>query len=216
MNESAPHIGGVTPVALPSQYVLHSRLDNLQGQLFGVLMIAFGMSMLHSLKLIIGQAAGVAFLISYTTGMNFGVAFTLINAPFYLLALWRMGRGFTLNTILAVTAVCLLTNVADSYIAYRHLDPLVGSVLAGLCVGIGLIALLRHQASCGGISIFAAYVQERTGFKAGWILMAFDLALFSSSLLILRPAMVAYSLASALAMNLLVAWNHKKEWYVAK
>jgi len=216
MKQSVPTIGASTATAGAAQTILHSKLDNLQGQLFGVLMIAFGMSILHSLGLIIGQAAGVAFLLSYTTGASFGLAFTLVNLPFYLLAMWRMGRGFTLNTLVAVTAVSLLTNTAGDYIAYRHLDPLVGAILAGLCVGIGLIGLFRHQASCGGISILAAYLQEHTGLKAGWLLMAFDLLLFSSSLWILRPATAAYSLVSALTMNLLVAWNHRKEWYIAK
>ena len=198
------------------QAILHSRLDNLQGQLFGVLMIAFGMSMLHSLGLITGQMAGLALLLSYLTGASFGLAFTLLNLPFYLLAMWRMGQRFTCNTLAAVTSVSLLTHAADHFIIYRRLDPLVGAVLAGLCVGIGLIGLLRHQASCGGISILAAYLQERTGLKAGWSLMAFDLVLFSSSLLILPPSTVACSLLSALTMNVLVAWNHRREWYIAR
>ncbi|MFX5956701.1 hypothetical protein ABTF01_20120, partial [Acinetobacter baumannii] len=68
-----------TPPATPA--VRHSWIDNLQGQLFGVVMIAFGMSMLHSLGLIIGQIAGVAFLVTYATGISFGMAFTLINLP---------------------------------------------------------------------------------------------------------------------------------------
>jgi len=122
--------------------VRHNWIDNLQGQLFGVVMIAFGMSMLHSLGLIIGQVAGVAFLVSYATGVSFGTAFALINLPFYLLAALRMGAAFTWRTLAAVTAVSVLTNIAGNYISYSHLDPLVGAVLAGLCVGIGLIGLV--------------------------------------------------------------------------
>jgi len=196
--------------------VQHNKIDNLQGQLFGVLMVAFGMSMLHSIGLIIGQTAGIAFLITYTTGVSFGLAFTLINAPFYVLALMRMGYGFTFNTLLAVSAVSVLTNMAGTYISYSHLDPLVCAILAGLCIGIGMIGLFRHHSSCGGMSILAAYVQERTGFKAGWLLMAFDCVLFCSAFLFLRPKMVLYSMISAATMNLLIAWNHRTEWYVAK
>ncbi|ADJ65934.1 membrane protein [Herbaspirillum seropedicae] len=201
------------PAASP---VRHSWIDNLQGQFFGVVMVAFGMSMLHSLGLIIGQIAGVAFLVSYGSGISFGLAFTLINLPFYLLAALRMGAAFTWRTLAAVTAVSLLTNIAGNYISYRHLDPAVGAVLAGLCVGIGLIALFRHQASCGGMSILAAYVQERTGFKAGWLLMGFDLALFATAAWFLPMERVLYSLAGAITMNLFVAWNHRYEWYIAR
>ncbi|NQE49643.1 membrane protein [Herbaspirillum rubrisubalbicans] len=200
----------------PATTVRHNWIDNLQGQLFGVVMIAFGMSMLHSLGLIIGQVAGVAFLVTYVTGMSFGMAFTLINLPFYLLAALRMGAAFTWRTLAAVTAVSVLTNIAGNYISYRHLDPIVGAVLAGLCVGIGLIGLFRHQASCGGMSILASYVQERTGFKAGWLLMGFDLVLFATAALFLPVERVLYSLVGAITMNLFVAWNHRYEWYIAR
>ncbi|ALU91555.1 transmembrane protein [Herbaspirillum rubrisubalbicans M1] len=200
----------------PATTVRHNWIDNLQGQLFGVVMIAFGMSMLHSLGLIIGQVAGVAFLVTYVTGMSFGMAFTLINLPFYLLAALRMGAAFTWRTLAAVTAVSVLTNIAGNYISYRHLDPIVGAVLAGLCVGIGLIGLFRHQASCGGMSILASYVQERTGFKAGWLLMGFDLVLFATAAFFLPAERVLYSLVGAITMNLFVAWNHRYEWYIAR
>ncbi|MDR6741363.1 YitT family protein [Herbaspirillum huttiense F1] len=210
---SAPPARATAP-ATPA--VRHSWIDNLQGQLFGVVMIAFGMSMLHSLGLIIGQIAGVAFLVTYATGISFGMAFTIINLPFYLLAALRMGAAFTWRTLAAVTAVSVLTNVAGNYISYSHLDPAVGAVLAGLCVGIGLIGLFRHQASCGGMSILATYVQERTGFKAGWLLMGFDLALFATAALFLPMDRVFYSLVGAITMNLFVAWNHRYEWYIAR
>jgi len=200
--------------ALPQ--VRHNWIDNLQGQLFGVVMIAFGMSMLHSLGLIIGQVAGVAFLVSYATGVSFGTAFALINLPFYLLAALRMGAAFTWRTLAAVTAVSVLTNIAGNYISYSHLDPLVGAVLAGLCVGIGLIGLFRHQASCGGMSILASYLQERTGFKAGWLLMGFDLVLFATAACFMPADRVLYSLVGAIVMNLFVAWNHRYEWYIAR
>lgn len=213
---SSSPIASARERSTPATTVRHNWIDNLQGQLFGVVMIAFGMSMLHSLGLIIGQVAGVAFLVTYVTGMSFGMAFTLINLPFYLLAALRMGAAFTWRTLAAVTAVSVLTNIAGNYISYRHLDPIVGAVLAGLCVGIGLIGLFRHQASCGGMSILASYVQERTGFKAGWLLMGFDLVLFATAALFLPAERVLYSLVGAITMNLFVAWNHRYEWYIAR
>lgn len=194
----------------------HNLIDNIQGQLFGIIIISFGMSMLHSLGLITGQTAGLAFLITYATGTSFGIVFFLINVPFYLLAAMRLGFAFTINTLLAVTLISLLTGVLPSFISYSHFNPLVGAVLAGLCIGIGLLGLFRHKSSCGGIGILALYIQEKTGLKAGWFQLAFDLVLFSSSLFFLKPQLVFYSLIGAALLNFLVAWNHRKEWYVAK
>ncbi|MFJ5428067.1 YitT family protein [Pectobacterium actinidiae] len=196
--------------------VRHSIIDNAQGQFFGIVIISFGMSILHSLGLITGQTAGLAFLISYASGASFGLVFFLINIPFYLLAVMRMGKAFTLNTLIAVTFISLFTNYLPSLISYSYLNPLVGAVLAGLCIGIGLLGLFRHKSSSGGIGILAVYIQDKTGFKAGWFQLIFDIVLFASSLLILRPEVVLYSLIGAIALNFLVAWNHRQEWYVAK
>lgn len=196
--------------------VRHNLIDNIQGQIFGIIIISFGMSILHSLVLITGQTAGLAFLITYATGISFGIVFFLINIPFYLLAAMRLGFAFTINTLMAVTLISIFTGLLPSFISYNYFNPLVGSVLAGLCIGIGLLGLFRHKSSCGGIGILAIYIQEKTGLKAGWFQLAFDLVLFSSSLFFLKPQLVLYSLIGAAVLNFLVAWNHRKEWYVAK
>jgi uncharacterized membrane-anchored protein YitT (DUF2179 family) len=196
--------------------VRHNIIDNIQGQIFGIIIISFGMSILHSLGLITGQTAGLAFLITYATGISFGIVFFLINIPFYLLAAMRLGFAFTINTLMAVTLISIFTGLLPSFISYNYFNPLVGSVLAGLCIGIGLLGLFRHNSSCGGIGILAIYIQEKTGLKAGWFQLAFDLVLFSSSLFFLKPQLVLYSLIGAAVLNFLVAWNHRKEWYVAK
>lgn len=196
--------------------VRHNLIDNIQGQIFGIIIISFGMSILHSLGLITGQTAGLAFLITYATGTSFGIVFFLINIPFYLLAAMRLGFAFTINTLMAVTLISIFTGLLPSFISYNYFNPLIGSVLAGLCIGIGLLGLFRHKSSCGGIGILAIYIQEKTGLKAGWFQLAFDLVLFSSSLFFLKPQLVLYSLIGAAVLNFLVAWNHRKEWYVAK
>lgn len=196
--------------------VRHNLIDNIQGQIFGIIIISFGMSILHSLGLITGQTAGLAFLITYATGISFGIVFFLINIPFYLLAAMRLGFAFTINTLMAVTLISIFTGLLPSFISYNYFNPLVGSVLAGLCIGIGLLGLFRHKSSCGGIGILAIYIQEKTGLKAGWFQLAFDLVLFSSSFFFLKPQLVLYSLIGAAVLNFLVAWNHRKEWYVAK
>ena len=49
--------------------------------------------------LLTGGTAGVAFLIHYATGWNFGLVFFAINLPFYGLAWKRMGKRFTLQDV---------------------------------------------------------------------------------------------------------------------
>lgn len=200
----------------PATPARHSLIDNIQGQIFAVLLVSFGLAILHSLGFITGQMAGLAFLISYTTGVKFAWAFSLINIPFYILSIMRMGNGFTLNTIVCVTAMSVLTHFFSETISFHFDSPLLGSILAGICIGVALLMLFRHKASIGGIGILALYVQEKTGFKAGWLQLIFDITLFIVSCFFLDIKTVIYSLVGAIVLNFLIAWNHRKEWYVAR
>lgn len=194
----------------------HSVFDNLQGQLFGIVMTSFGIAILHAAGLVTGQAAGLAFVISYATGIDFGTLFFLVNLPFYFLALARIGVGFTVKSLIAVTGIAVLSGLLPTMMSFSAINPYVAAVLAGFCVGIGVIALFRHGASGGGVGILAFYLQEKTGFRAGWLQSLFDLAVFSAAAFVLDwPALLA-SILGAAVLNAFVAFNHRADWYVAR
>lgn len=194
----------------------HSLFDNLQGLAFGVVMVSFGISLLKAQGLITGQAAGVAFLISYGSGVSFGLAFFLVNLPFYVLAALRIGWGFTLRSLACVASISILTNLAPRLFAYDYVEPFSGAVVAGLCIGIGSIGLFRHGASGGGVGILAYYIQERTGFRAGWLQLMLDAVLFTTAAFVLDGWAVLVSMVGAATLNLLVAFNHRHDWYIAR
>lgn len=208
-----------TPKDLPPGVVVnphHSAFDNLQGLFFGVVMVSFGIALLHAMGLLTGQAAGIAFLIAKATGADLGLTFLLVNVPFYALAVLRMDRRFVLRSVVCVAAISLLTSLAPRLMAFTYVEPFSGAILAGLCIGIGVIGLFRHGASGGGVGILAYYIQEKTGFRAGWLQLALDLVIFAIAALLIDPMNVLVSMIGALALNLLVAFNHRRDWYVAR
>ena len=81
--------------------------------------------------------------------------------------------------------------------------------------GAGLLAIFRHRASLGGVGVVALYLQDRTGFRAGWTQLLVDLVVFALAWLTLPAAAVLYSLAGALVLNLVIAINHRRDRYVA-
>ena len=194
----------------------HTWLDNAQGMLFGIVMTAFGLSMLKAAGLITGQFAGLALLLSQVNGWPVGMIFLALNLPSYLFALRYRGWRFTLKTLIAVTGVSLLAQWAPRWVEYGHLDPIVATVVGGFAQGVGLIALLRHGASCGGIGIIALQVQERTGFRAGWVQLIFDLCLFVTAAFFLDTRAMLLSLLGAAVLNLSIALNHRRDWYTAQ
>lgn len=178
-------------------------------------MAAFGIVILTHLGLVTGQTAGLAVLISYATGWSFGAVFFLINLPFYWLGYRRMGAAFTAKTFLAVALLSGLTYAMPSWVSFAELNPIFGAILFGAISGSALLALFRHGASLGGVGILALVVQDRTGFRAGYTQLLFDLALFSVALLLRDAHTVALSFLGALVINLVIAINHRRDRYIA-
>ncbi|NNU80593.1 YitT family protein [Halovulum dunhuangense] len=193
----------------------HSAMDDAQGIVFGAAMCAFGLVILQGLGLVTGQTAGLAIVISYATGWSFGAVFFAINLPFYWLALRRMGLRFTLKTFAAVSLLSVLSGWLAGQVTLDWSHPLLGSVLFGMITASGLLALFRHGASLGGVGVLAVYLQDRIGFRAGWTQLLVDAVVFGLALFVLPPASVAWSLAGAVVMNLIIAINHRRDRYVA-
>jgi uncharacterized membrane-anchored protein YitT (DUF2179 family) len=199
----------------PGDGARHGLWDNIQGQVFGIVMTAFGVSILRAAGLVTGQTAGLSLLVSYATDLSFGAAFFLINLPFFVFAWRRLGAGFALRSVISTVAISVLVDLAPMLIAYANLDMLTAAVLGGCASGFGLIALFRHGASAGGLGILAVYLQDRTGFRAGWTQLIVDTAIFAAAFLVLDWHAVAASFLGAVVLNVMIAFNHRRDWYVA-
>lgn len=195
--------------------VPHSAFDDAQGIAFGAVMASFGIAVLTHLGLITGQTAGLAVLLSYATELPFGVVFFLVNLPFYWIGWRRMGRAFTIKTFAAVGLLSGLSFLMPGWVDFQRLEPLFGAVLFGFVSGAALLALFRHGASLGGVGILALTIQDRTGFRAGWTQLLFDVVLFAVASAILDVETVVLSALGAVVLNLVIAINHRRDRYVA-
>ncbi len=139
----------------------------------------------------------------------------MVNLPFYGFAIRRMGRAFTAKTFAAVALMSAIVEVLPALVSFGKVEPLTGALFFGMIAGGGMIAILRHGASLGGIGILALWLQDHTGSRAGWTQLGVDALGFAAALLLLPSDIVAYSLAGALVMNLLIGINHRRDRYVA-
>lgn len=193
----------------------HSLIEDAQGIAYGATMAAFGIVILTHLGLVTGQTAGLAVLISYATGWAFGPVFFAINLPFYIFGYLRMGWQFTVKTFLAVALLSGLSLWLPGQVSFAGLTPWVGAVLFGFLSGSALLALFRHGASLGGIGIVALMLQDRLGWRAGWVQLGFDALLFAAAFAVIDARLVAISFLGAVVVNLVVAINHRRDRYVA-
>ena len=193
----------------------HNYLDDLQALLTGSLVVAIGLVFIKHAGLLTGGTAGLAFLIHYSTGLNFGLILFLANIPFYLLSLKRMGWDFTLKTVVTVLMVSLLTESIPQVINITEINPFFAAVGGGLLMGVGMLILFRHRASMGGFNILVLYLQERFGWRAGKVQMLLDCTILIAALFILTPWLLIASILGAILLNFALAVNHRPGRYTA-
>ena len=193
----------------------HNYLDDLQALLTGSLVVAIGLVFIKHAGLLTGGTAGLAFLIHYSTGFNFGLILFLANIPFYLLSLKRMGWNFTLKTVVTVLMVSLLTESIPQVINITEINPFFAAVGGGLLMGVGMLILFRHRASMGGFNILVLYLQERFGWRAGKVQMLLDCTILIAALSILTPWLLIASILGAILLNFALVVNHKPGRYTA-
>ena len=193
----------------------HSWAEDFQGIISGSLISSLGLFCLSSAGLLTGSTAGVAFLLHYATGVNFGLAFFVVNLPFFYLSLKQLGTVFTVKTFIAITLTSLLTNLQPLLFDVAHINALWSGILGGILLGFGLLALYRHRASLGGVGILGIYLQERFGIRAGLVQLAVDLCVLAVAFAVTSPFVVICSVIGAIALNLFVAINHRSDRYIA-
>nr|WP_024965986.1 YitT family protein [Pantoea sp. IMH] len=198
----------VQPVRIP-----HTLLEDTLAILFGTLMVSFGVTLLKTAGALTGSTAGIAFLMSYLTQTSFGIAFFIINIPFYWLAVKRMGWPFTLKTFAAVGLVSLFSQLHPLFIHFSAINPFYATLFGNVIMGIGFIVLFRHKASLGGVNILALWLQDRYGIRAGKLQMGVDTCVVLASLFVVPLPMLAASIAGALILNLIIAMNHRPGRY---
>lgn len=193
----------------------HRPHEDVQALLTGTLFMAFGIVMFSHAGLLTGGTPGVAFLIHYATGWNFGLVLFLVNVPFYLLAWQRMGWVFTLKTCLAVALMASFVTLLPKVVGFQALSPLFTAVMGGLLMGVGILMLFRHRASLGGFNVLALFLQTRFGWRAGTVQMVLDGSVLLASFAVVDWQHVAVSVLGAVMMNQTIATNHRAGRYVA-
>lgn len=191
----------------------HSWVEDLAGMLSGTFLASLGLYFLRESFAVTGGTAGLGLLLDYATGIPFVVMFPLVNLPFFALALWKKGWDFTLRTIAAVLLVSGLAALHPLMLPGLDVNPVYGTLTGNLLSGVGLLILFRHKASLGGINILALILQERLGWRAGYVQMSIDVLIIIAALTVAPWQSVLLSAGGAVVLNLVLALNHRPGRY---
>ena len=198
----------------PDETVQHHKwYEDVQALLLGTLLLSFGVTLYSEAMLITGGVAGTSLLVEFSTSLTFGPVFFVLNMPFFVLSIMRMGWGFSIRTLVAIALISALTRLIPLWADFSFLAPGFAAVMGAAMMGIGLVVLLRHRAGIGGITILSQFLQDKGIIRAGIFQLIVDLIILVVALFMLPLKLVALSIVGALVLNLTVAINHRPGRY---
>jgi uncharacterized membrane-anchored protein YitT (DUF2179 family) len=192
----------------------HSLFEDAQAIVTACAFFSLGLTLLGSAGLLMGGTPGIALLVSRVTGFPFGPVYVAVNLPFFWLGVRVLGWRFTLKTFAAIALLAFATEELPHVLQLGPVAPLYAAAMGGALAGVGLLMLFRHEASLGGLNILAIHLQRRFGVRAGVFQLSVDAAIVFASFFVVSPATLALSVAGAVALNLVLAVNHRPGRYM--
>lgn len=191
----------------------HNWLEDFLALLIGTTMVALGVFFFKETQLLTGGTAGLALLAAQFFGLSFGQLFLLINLPFFILGFAKMGAAFTFRTMACVVLVSVFTDYMHLVIELAELNRIYAALSGGFLIGTGMLILIRHKGSLGGVNILALYLQKRFSIRAGHVQMALDVVIVTASYFLVPLSVLLWSIVGAFALNIVIALNHKSGRY---
>jgi uncharacterized membrane-anchored protein YitT (DUF2179 family) len=201
------------PAVIERDVEKHTFIEDALAFATGATFAALGICLLKNAALITGGATGITLLLCNLTGMEFALMFLLVNIPFFMLGLVTSGFRYLVKSAAGMFVVALATRALPQLIHIEPVHPLLSATLGGLLLGVGMLIIIRHGGSVGGLNIFSLYIQEKAGISAGKVQLAIDAAIIVTSAFAYSAQGALVSILSVVAVNLVLITNHKTGRY---
>lgn len=149
--------------------------------IFGVFIYTLGINVfLTPAQLFPIGTMGLVYEFSFAADKFFGVSFSadlgyfLINIPILLLGYFKVGKKFTVKTLIVVAFTSLFISIIPIPAKPVIDDTLLAVISGALISGAGVAVLLRVGASSGGTDIIALYMSIAQGKSFGTFNTAFN------------------------------------------
>jgi uncharacterized membrane-anchored protein YitT (DUF2179 family) len=192
----------------------HTFLEDVQAIVTACAFFSLGLTLLGSAGLLMGGTPGIALLVSRVTRLPFGPVYVAVNLPFFWLGVRVLGWRFTLKTFAAIALLAFATDWLPVVLTLGRVAPIYAAAMGGALAGVGLLMLFRHDASLGGLNILAIWLQRRFGVRAGVFQLTVDACIVVASFFVVSPATLLLSVVGAVALNLVLAVNHRPGRYM--
>jgi uncharacterized membrane-anchored protein YitT (DUF2179 family) len=176
----------------------------------GCFLVALGLFFLQSSDMLVGGTAGLAALATKTWGLSMGVWFFLVNAPFFIIAYYQMGKLFTLKSVFGIVLVSILADTMQLLISLESIPMWLASFIGGGLIGVGLLLIFRNNASLGGVNILALFIEKKYHIHSGKVILSIDLLVVLLAMTSYTFEQLLYSTLGFVVLTSVLGRYHKK------
>lgn len=177
-------------------------LRGLRNTLFitaGILSVGMGIKgFLLSSHFIDGGVTGISMLLAEIFGFPISVLLVILNLPFIIIGVRRIGWGFALKTSVAILALALVL----AFLPYPDVTPdkLLTAVFGGFFIGSGIGLAMRGGAVLDGTEIAAVLLSKSSPvLKVSDVILLMNVLIFTTAVFFLGVAPALYSVLTYFA-----------------
>lgn len=185
-----------------TKYILsfQQKLGKALFVIAGVFLAAFGLKgFLVPNGFIDGGVTGISLLINHTTNIPVSICLLVFNAPFIYMGAKQIGRSFAIYTLAAVSGLALVIFFLDFPIITN--DKLLTSIFGGFFLGAGIGMAMRGGCVLDGTEIMAVYINRKSVFSIGDIILIINVVIFIVAAFILGIEAALYSILTYLSAS---------------
>ena len=168
------------------------------GILLGSLLYAAAIALfLDPNQLAPGGVSGIAIIVNHITSLPTGTLILMMNVPLLALGMWKLGWRFVLETLIAVVASSIFTDLLAPFGPLTR-DPLLAACAGGGLLAVGMGILFKLGATSGGTDILIRVIKLKyKHLKTGSLFLATDCCVIAASALVFRNVDLALYAAIA-------------------
>ena len=148
---------------------------------FGAIVAAFAVEEFLVPNLILdGGVVGIGIMINHLFGIPLGVLTAVLNIPFLLVGLKRLGKNFIYKAAFSMLVFSLFVEVF-SPLASATDESLLAVCFGGVILGLGVGLTIKYGGCLDGTETVAIILNKKFGIPVGTVVLLFNVLIYATA-----------------------------------
>ena len=124
-----------------------------------------------------GGVTGISMIVGNFVNIPLGVIIVVINLPFMIFGLVKIGKGFIFRAVYAIVVFSVFTSIFE-HLTNATYDAFLGTVFGGVILGVGVGLVFRGGGVLDGTEVVATYLSRKTSWSTARIVLIMNIAIY--------------------------------------